>query len=105
MDNLGYAPMSGHAVIAAVTIALERQLLMPGGDGRTIVLDTPAGMVRARAHTGAEGRVDRVAFLGVPAFVLYPGLALKIGSRHCALTSPLAARSMRSPTAKAPASA
>src|SRR5882672_3518898 len=64
MDNLGYGALSGHAVIAVTTIALERGLLMPGGtgnDARAVVYDTPAGTVRARAGgAGGVGLADRV---------------------------------------------
>src|SRR6266508_3841646 len=50
MHNEGYSTMCGHGIIAVATIALERNLLMPGGDGRTIVFVTPAGVVRAIAR-------------------------------------------------------
>src|SRR5215212_7365476 len=49
MHNAGYGTMCGHGIIAVTTIALERGLLMSGGDGRTIVYDTPAGTIRATA--------------------------------------------------------
>ena len=49
MHNGGYSTMCGHGIIGVTTIALERGLLMPGGDGQTIVYDTPAGTIRARA--------------------------------------------------------
>jgi trans-L-3-hydroxyproline dehydratase len=68
--------MCGHGIIAATTIALERALLMPGGDGRTVVYDTPAGSIRARASMERDGRVDRVAFVNVPSFVMHGGLAV-----------------------------
>jgi trans-L-3-hydroxyproline dehydratase len=105
MDTDGYAMMSGHGVIAATTIALERGLLMPGGDGRTIVYDTPGGTIRAVATLGPEHggpghggerkpaagalsppndrcRVERVAFINLPSFVLHPGLVVKLGARR-----------------------
>ena len=96
MHNEGYATMCGHGVIAVTTIALERGLLMPGGDGGTVVYDTPAGTVRARATFGEAPaampsgpgeapvpvRVASVAFVNVPSFVLHAGLAVKIGTRH-----------------------
>src|SRR5262249_52808959 len=50
MHNEGYSTMCGHGVIAVTTMALERGLLMPGGDGATIVYDSPAGQIRARAE-------------------------------------------------------
>src|SRR5678816_1822674 len=69
MHNEGYSTMCGHGIIAVTTMALERGLLMPGGDGATVVYDAPAGTVRARARivrTGEAGtdlRVESVAFL------------------------------------------
>jgi proline racemase len=80
MHNEGYSTMCGHGIIAVTTIALERGLLLPGGDGRSIVYDAPAGTIRARA-TIANGRVASVAFTNVPSFVLHAGLAVRLGSR------------------------
>src|SRR3954454_14682535 len=93
MHNEGYSTMCGHGVIAVTTMALERGLLMPGGDGATIVYDAPAGTIRARAKIGGAGRagavedaegarqagsddaapnirVESVSFQNVPSFVL-----------------------------------
>jgi proline racemase len=87
MDADGFGTLSGHAVIAAATIALERGLIEPGGDGKTLVLDTPAGTVRATASWRDEARgdagrrVERVAFVSVPSFVLHGGLDLSLGAR------------------------
>jgi proline racemase len=81
MHNEGYSTMCGHGIIAVTTIALERGLLVPGGDGTTVVYDAPAGTIRARATLRAE-RVESVSFLNVPSFVLHGGLAVKIGSRQ-----------------------
>ncbi len=92
MHNDGYGALSGHAVIAVTTIALERGILMPGGDEPTVVYDTPAGTIRAKAgralgaggagQAGGAGRVDSVAYANVPSFVLYPGLAVNIRGRQ-----------------------
>ena len=83
--NAGYSSMSGHGVIAVTTIALERGLIMPGGDGATLALDTPAGTIRATARwageTGGAGRVDGVTFVNVPSFVLHAGLPVAMGLR------------------------
>jgi trans-L-3-hydroxyproline dehydratase len=85
-ENDGYSAMSGHGIIAVTTIALERGLLMPGGDGTAVVFDTPAGVVRAKAVIRAEPsgttRVERVSFTNVPAFVVYAGLAIQAAGRH-----------------------
>ena len=82
MHNEGYSTMCGHGVIAVTTIALERGLLMPGGDGRSIVYDTPAGVVRVTAtmepaaRAPGAWRVTRVSFQNVPSFVLRAGKSL-----------------------------
>jgi proline racemase len=86
MHNEGYSTMCGHGVIAVTTMALERGLLVPGGDGTTIVYDSPAGTIRARATiraggAGEAGRVESVSFLNVPSFVLHGGLIVKLASR------------------------
>jgi proline racemase len=84
MHNAGYSTMCGHGVIAVVTIALERGLVLGHGDPPTIVLDSPAGPVRAQAtleRVGDTTRVQRVAFVNVPAFVLHAGLGVRIGGR------------------------
>lgn len=91
----GYAPMAGHAVLATTMLALNRGLLMPGGDGDTVIYDTMAGTIRARARrphsqSASSSRVDavsdaaatsRVAFTNVPSFVLAGGLSVKAGGR------------------------
>jgi proline racemase len=106
MHNDGYSTMCGHGIVAVTTMALERGLLMPGGDGTSVVYDAPAGTIRARATfgagragagggaggagpaggagsaDGADGvRVESVAFVNVPSFVLHGGLAVKLGAR------------------------
>src|SRR5207249_6473734 len=50
MHNEGYSTMCGHGIVAVTTIALERGLLVPGGDEATVVYDAPAGTIRARAN-------------------------------------------------------
>ena len=89
----GCAPLSGHGVIAATTIALERGLVMPGNDGLTVVYDTAAGTVRARATPRPGGhdrtppgsldaRIERVSFVNVPSFVVQGGLAVSALGRR-----------------------
>ena len=103
MHNEGYSTMCGHGIIAVTTMALERGLIMtgaPADETPTIVFDAPAGTIRARArlaprstdtaaNAGASGgsgrsdviRVDSVAFLNVPSFVLHGGMVVKLASR------------------------
>jgi len=99
MDGDGFSWMSGHGIIGAATIALERRIIVPGGDGQSLTFDTPAGTVRATAHWAQEGqegregregqegqegrrKVDRVAFLNVPSFVMHGGIEVVVGTRR-----------------------
>jgi trans-L-3-hydroxyproline dehydratase len=82
IHNEGFSTMCGHGIIALVTVALEaglverpRPLVEP-----ELRIDTPAGLVIARAHLRRE-RVRSVAFHNVPSFaaaldqtVAVPGL-------------------------------
>ena len=85
MHNEGYSTMCGHGIIAVTTIALERSLMVPGGDGATIIYDAPAGTVRARAKIVGAGRtplrVESVSFANVPSFVLHAGLTVPLPPR------------------------
>jgi proline racemase len=88
MDADGYPSMSGHAVIAATTIAIERGLLFSREFNHaeaTVVFDTRAGLVRARARLIAHAdahRVDAVTMTNVPAFVHAASEVVKIGTRQ-----------------------
>src|SRR5262245_61470792 len=93
MHNEGYSTMCGHGVIAVVTIALERGLIVPREGRSEIVLDTPAGRVSATAVVRSHGSltrevahnarpcVDRVSFINVPSFTLYGALPVRLGTR------------------------
>jgi proline racemase len=80
MNARGYPALSGHGIIALATIALERGLLMPGGNGMSMVFDTVAGTVRAQA-AGTPERVDRVTVTGVPSFVAQGSLTVRTAGR------------------------
>ncbi len=105
MHNEGYSTMCGHGVIAVVTIAIERSLIwldtrtdrvevaVPAppdaaanwGPGPVeLVLDSPAGLIRARAalKSGRQTRVDHVTFQNVPSFVLHAGIPVALGARE-----------------------
>lgn len=96
MHNEGYSTMCGHGVIAVVTIAVERNLIVVPreADGSVkITLDSPAGPIHAVATVahgagrgfspahGANPHVTSVRFRNVPSFVLHPALVVRAGSR------------------------
>lgn len=69
MHNDGYSTMCGHGIIGMATVALETGML-PGKEPMTeLTIDTPAGLVRARAAF-ENGRVKSVRFTNVPSFVI-----------------------------------
>src|SRR5687768_16730046 len=88
MDCDEYPLMSGHGVIAAATLAIERDLLFSrdADDAEVrVVFDTPAGTIDARARLAMHGdqrRVDSVAFANVPSFVHTAGRPARIGTRE-----------------------
>ena len=65
--NEGFSTMCGHGIIGVVTVMLECGVLDRSGDAPDVVIDTPAGLVRARAHR-VDGRVRRVSFVNVASF-------------------------------------
>jgi trans-L-3-hydroxyproline dehydratase len=70
LHNEGWSTMCGHGIIAVTTVVLETGML-PMEEPVTVVrIDTPAGLVTARARI-AGGRVEGVGFLNVPSFVLH----------------------------------
>jgi len=67
LHNEGFSTMCGHGIIALVTVVLETGMFPMRAPVTTLRIDTPAGLVVARA-TAADGRVARVAFTNVPSF-------------------------------------
>lgn len=63
MDSGGYLDMCGHGSMGAVVVLLETGMLSLAPDGQnrtqTLALDTPAGLIHARAVM-ANGRVSQV---------------------------------------------
>jgi proline racemase len=88
MNAAGYPSMSGHGVVGATTIALERALIFSRDLEETaspLIFDTGAGIVRARARLIAHGdarRVDAVTMTNVPSFVHAASEVVRIGTRQ-----------------------
>ena len=75
-ERRGYATMSGHGIIAVTTIALERGLLMPGGDGSASSSTRPPGPCGPRRWARRSASAAS-AFVNVPSFVLQGGLPVR----------------------------
>jgi proline racemase len=87
-DADGPRAVSGHGIIAAATIAIERRLV-PGVDSGAaelrLVFDTPAGRIQTLARIqdrGGSPRVDAMRFTGLPSFVHTPGHTVVVDGRH-----------------------
>jgi trans-L-3-hydroxyproline dehydratase len=83
MDGEGFAALSGAAVIAATTVAVEKGLIV--GSSPRLTFDTPAGTVYADPRIqggGARQRVDSVRVANVPSYVLLGGHTVKTGTRE-----------------------
>ncbi len=82
MDARRYPFMCGHGVMAAVTAFIELGWIQVEGKAPVVIVDTPAGTVRARARLrmGPSGavRVDSVAVEMEPAFVFQQDQALHL---------------------------
>jgi len=87
MHNSGYSTMCGHGIVAVCTIALERGLIGVTDWPATVVLESPAGLVRARVSEGQSSnsqsglRVSGVTFENVPSFVYRAGLSVTLAER------------------------
>ena len=77
MDNQGYEPMCGHAVIGTVTTVLETGMFEMQEPETLVTLETPSGLIRAYAQV-ERGRVGEVSFENVPAFVYRSDVALQV---------------------------
>ena len=69
MEQTEYAMMSGSNTICTVTVALETGIVPMVEPVTELVLEAPAGLVKVRADCDG-GKVRRVTFTNVPAFVL-----------------------------------
>ena len=68
LHNEGYSTMCGHAIIALTKLVLDTGLIDRPGVEPELVIDAPAGKIRAKALR-VKGRVAQVSFLSVPAFL------------------------------------
>jgi trans-L-3-hydroxyproline dehydratase len=68
LHNEGYSTMCGHGIIALTTAAIETGMIALKGEETTLKIDTPAGLVTARARISGKS-VERVFFENVPSFV------------------------------------
>jgi len=94
--NAGYSTACGHGTIALVTWALETGRLEAAGPETGVVVDVPSGRLETVASI-RDGRIERVRFTNVPAYVEArrleaAGLAVDVafgGAFYASVESPL----------------
>ncbi len=67
LHNAGFSTMCGHGIVAVCTVVLETGRFPVQEPTTPLAIDTPAGLVRARARV-EDGRVREVRFRNVPSF-------------------------------------
>ncbi len=72
IDAGGHMPMCGHSTIGSVTAMVESGRVPVTGPITEVNIDTPAGLVRTKAYI-ENGKVVKVAFMGVPSFLFTSG--------------------------------
>lgn len=80
MDTGGYLNMCGHNTIAAVTAAVETGMVdvKEGTKEKNVVVETPAGIVRAVAKLDGNCKVKEVSFKNVESFLYKKDLELDV---------------------------
>jgi proline racemase/trans-L-3-hydroxyproline dehydratase len=79
MDTGGYLAMCGHGSIGVVVAALATGLVPLEEPTTEVLMDTPAGLVRARAEV-ADGDIGQVAVENVPGFLYRSGVTVETSS-------------------------
>jgi proline racemase len=77
MDGGGYLNMCGHGSIGAVTVAIETGIVPMVEPFTQVIMDTPAGLVRARGSV-QNGKVKEVSVVNVPAFLWRRDLRVEV---------------------------
>ncbi len=78
MDSGGYLNMCGHGSIGSAVVAVETGMVQATEPYTEVVLDAPAGLIRARVKV-EQGRAVEVSIINVPAFLYRENLTLELG--------------------------
>jgi len=80
IDSAGYLDMCGHSVMALATALIETGTIPPAAPETTVVLDTPAGLVRAHAKIAGD-RVQEVSVANVASFLYAADVSVDLGEQ------------------------
>ena len=76
IETSGCLPMCGHGTIGALTMGLENSLIRPKDEG-VVILDTPAGMIRAEYEVDGS-HVSSVRLFNVASYLEFEGLVVDV---------------------------
>ncbi|MGD2103522.1 MAG: proline racemase family protein, partial [Anaerolineae bacterium] len=79
MDSGGYLAMCGHGAIGVVAAALATGLIPREEPETEVLMDTPAGLVRARAGI-TQGQLNRISVENVPSFLYRSDVEIELES-------------------------
>lgn len=77
MDGGGYLNMCGHGTIGAATVAVETGMVEVHEPYTDIVLEAPAGLVKARVRV-ENGKAKEVSFKNVPSFLYKKDVSVEL---------------------------
>ncbi len=77
MDSGGYLNMCGHGSIGCATVAVEAGFIPVKEPYTDVVLDAPAGLIRARVKI-KNGKAEEVSILNVPSFLYRENINLEL---------------------------
>jgi proline racemase len=77
MDGGGYLNMCGHGSIGAATIAVETGMVEVKEPYTDLVLEAPAGLVKARVKV-ENGKAKEVSIINVPSFLYKSGIEIEV---------------------------
>lgn len=77
MDSGGYLNMCGHGSIGTSTVAVETGLVKVTEPYTKVVLETPAGIIRAKVKV-KNGKALEVSIVNVPAFLYKKNLSINL---------------------------
>jgi proline racemase len=77
IDSEGYIDMCGHSIMSATTALIEIGMVLPIEPETSIIFDTPAGLIEARARIEGN-RVIEVSVANVPSFLYAKEVAIDL---------------------------
>lgn len=77
IDSVGYIDMCGHSIMRATTALIETGMVQPIEPETSVMFDTPAGLIEARARIEGN-RIIEVSVANVPSFLYAKDVAVDL---------------------------